>query len=104
MTTTKKCFEKDYKSVVEMLQFGYGPHLKAALWDCVVRYLPSMVREGIEPGEPALDAHWTLCELFERLMRDEYGIDLYDPEPTPSPSRGEGSDDSQPVEELTIDN
>ena len=101
MKTTKKCFEKDYKSVVEMLQFGYGPHLKAALWDCIVRYLPSMVREGIEPGEPALDAHWALCELFERLMRDEYGIDLYDPE-APRPPEGGGS--SQPVEELIIDN
>lgn len=101
MTTTRISFRNDrnndYAAVVEMLQDGYGGHVKAALWDCIVRYLPSMVREGIEPGEPALDAHWTLCELFERLMRDEYGIDLYD---AYTGKKIEVEESPQPVEEI----
>lgn len=108
MTTTRISFAErnGYKAVVEFLNDGYAEYLVPALWDCIVRYLPSMVREGIEPGEPAMDAHWALCELLRHVLIDEYGLDLLAPEaPRPNaPRPPEGGGSSQPVEKMTIDN
>ena len=118
MKTTRISFEEKngYKAVVEFLNDGYAEHLVPALWEAVTRLLPSMLRDGEVPGEGVLNEYWALCELLRCVVRDEYGLDLLEPGPSPNapqpnaprpnapqpPEGGGGS--SQPVEELAIDN
>ena len=68
--------KKKYEAVMELLHDGYGVTLARCLMDCVERYLPSIVNDGIVPDEAMLDNHWVLCRLLKCVLKDEYGVDL----------------------------
>lgn len=67
---------KNYANVQKFLHDGYGIPFASALMSCVECYLPSIIEDGVVPGDTILERHWVLCTFLKILLKDEYGVDL----------------------------
>ena len=68
--------KKEYPTVLEFLQDGYGEPLATTLMDVISRYGYTLHAVGIDPGQNDAESLWQLCTLLKCILKDEFGVDL----------------------------